>query len=272
MSDDALLNEFNRARSERAFEALVQRHLRLVFATALRQVGDRSLAEEISQQVFLALARKAGRLGGHQTIAGWLYQTTLREAKRALRTELRRQRRDQLALEVGALGHGSADEADGLLPLLDEALASLRESERLAVILRYFEGKSWREVGTELGASEDAVQKRGERALETLGRFFARHGFKVSAAALTTGLTTQASAAVPMTLAGVITQTALVPTASASTMGVLAMHLMNLTKTQTAVATLLVCAAPIAYETSARRAIETEHLSWNAPLKLSQVL
>jgi RNA polymerase sigma factor (sigma-70 family) len=261
MSDDALLHEFNRARSEQAFEALVQRHLRLVFATALRQVGDRSLAEEISQQVFLALARKAGRLGGHQTIAGWLYQTTLREAKRTLRTELRRQRRDQLALEVGALGHGSADEADGLLPLLDEALASLRESERLAVILRYFEGKSWREVGTELGASEDAVQKRGERALETLGRFFARHGFKVSAAALTTGLTTQASAAVPMTLAGVITQTALVPTASASTMGVLAMHLMNLTKTQTTVATLLVCAAPIAYETSARRAIETEHLS-----------
>jgi DNA-directed RNA polymerase specialized sigma24 family protein len=98
----------------------VQRHLRLVFATALRQVGDRSLAEEISQQVFLALARKAGRLGGHQTIAGWLYQTTLREAKRTLRTELRRQRRDQLALEVGALGHGSEEDADGLLPRLGE--------------------------------------------------------------------------------------------------------------------------------------------------------
>ncbi len=258
MSDDALLNEFNRGRSERAFEALVQRHLRLVFATALRQVGDRSLAEEISQQVFLALARKAGRLGGHQTIAGWLYQTTLREAKRALRTQLRRQRRDQLALEVGALGHGGADEADGLLPLLDEALASLRESERLAVILRYFEGKSWREVGTALGASEDAVQKRGERALETLGRFFARHGFKVSAAALTNGLTTQASAAVPVTLAGVIAQTALAPAASASTAGVLAMHLMNLTKTQTTVATLLVCAAPIAYEVNAKRESEAE--------------
>lgn len=258
MSDDALLHEFNRARSEQAFEALVQRHLELVFATALRQVGDRSLAEEISQQVFLALARKAGRLGGHQTIAGWLYQTTLREAKRALRTELRRQRRDQLALEVGALGHGSADDDAGLLPLLDEALASLRESERLAVILRYFEGKSWREVGTELGASEDAVQKRGERALETLGRFFARHGFKVSAATLTTGLTTQASAAVPVTLAGVITQTALVPAASASTVGVLAMHLMNLTKTQTTVATLLVCAAPIAYEVNAQHKSEAE--------------
>jgi hypothetical protein len=114
------------------------------------------------------------------------------------------------------------------------------------------------QIAAEISGLHPPVRQVG---LETLGRFFARHGFKVSAAALTTGLTTQASAAVPMTLAGVITQTALVPTASASTMGVLAMHLMNLTKTQTTVATLLVCAAPIAYETSARRAIETEHHS-----------
>ena len=63
MSENALLREFAATRSESAFAALVRQHLNLVFATALRQVGDRRLAEEISQDVFAALAKKAGALG-----------------------------------------------------------------------------------------------------------------------------------------------------------------------------------------------------------------
>ncbi len=257
MSDDALIHQFSRERSETAFAALVERHLQIVFATALRQTGDRQLAEEIAQNVFLALARKAGRLGGHHTVAGWLYQATLKEAKLALRTRLRRERREQVAIESGKLHRDEDLTLAGLLPLLDEALANLREPERLAVILRYLEEKSWKEVGELLGLTEEAARKRAERALDGLGQFFSRHGFKVSIATLATGMTGQAGAAVPIALAGTVTQAAIAKTATASGVGILLGHFMNLTKTQTTIATLLVCAAPIAYEANATR--ENEH-------------
>lgn len=258
MSDDALIRQFNRERCESAFAALVERHVQLVFATALRQVGNHQSAEEITQNVFLALARKAGRLAGHQTVAGWLYQATLREARLALRTQLRRQRREEAAAATSALHPASDESLAGVLPLLDEALAGLRDSDRLAVILRYLEEKSWKEVGHLLGVSEDAAQKRAGRAVEALGQFFARHGFKVSAGALTAGLTGQASAAVPVALAGTVTQAAVAKTAATTGLGLFLAHFMNLTKTQTTVATLLVCAAPIVYEANALRQSEQD--------------
>lgn len=271
MSDDALIHQFSRDRCETAFAALVRRHLQMVFATALRQTGDRQLAEEITQNVFLALARKAGRLGGHHTVAGWLYQATLKEARLALRTRLRRERREQVAIDIGHLHQDDADaELAGLVPMLDEALANLREPERLAVILRYLEEKSWSEVGAVLGLSEDAARKRVERALGTLGQFFARHGFKVSAVALTTGLSGQATAAVPATLAAAVTQAAVAKTVTATSTGILLGHLMNLTKTQTTLATLLVCAAPIAYEANAVRENERTNASLSQQLAALQ--
>src|SRR5512136_1490458 len=98
MGDDGLLQEFAANRSEAAFGALVRQHMDLVFATAYRQLGNHSLAEEVSQNVFVMLARKAGSLGRHPTVAGWLHKATLFECRRVLRTELRRQRREQVAI------------------------------------------------------------------------------------------------------------------------------------------------------------------------------
>ena len=60
--DDQLIAEFNARRSETAFAALVRQHVNLVFATAMRQVGDAGAAEEITQNVFVALAQAAGKL------------------------------------------------------------------------------------------------------------------------------------------------------------------------------------------------------------------
>ncbi|MCI0541471.1 MAG: sigma-70 family RNA polymerase sigma factor [Verrucomicrobiales bacterium] len=141
MSESVLLREFAATRSEVAFAALVRQHVNLVFATALRQVGDRSLAEEISQDVFAALARKAGALGSFTTIAGWLYKATLLECRRRLRSELRRQRREEVAAAPQMVAPEPESDLKSLVPLLDEALLDLRESDRLAVMLRFLEEK-----------------------------------------------------------------------------------------------------------------------------------
>jgi hypothetical protein len=80
MGDNTLLREFAASRSEAAFAALVRQHMNLVFATAYRQLGNHSLAEEVSQSVFVALARKAGSLGWHPTAAPYFKSPVDNEA------------------------------------------------------------------------------------------------------------------------------------------------------------------------------------------------
>src|SRR5262245_18405878 len=127
--DSVLIDEFSARRSEDAFAALVQRHVNLVFATALRQVGEHGLAEEVTQNVFLALAQSAGKLGRHPTIAGWLYQTTLNKSRERLRSEFRRHRREQVALNLElAKSEGDSVWAP-VVPLLDDALLELGERD-----------------------------------------------------------------------------------------------------------------------------------------------
>src|SRR5690242_13574044 len=113
--DSELVSAYATERSEAAFRALVARHVNLVFATALRQVGDRGMAEEITQNVFITLANKSPRLSGIETLAGWLHRTAVFEAKTRIRSELRRQRREETAAEISLIN----DEGDsGLAPLV----------------------------------------------------------------------------------------------------------------------------------------------------------
>ena len=99
-TDHDLVAAFNRDGSEAAFQALVSRHADLVFATALRQVGDPGVAEEVTQNVFVALARKARGLSRAGTVAGWLHRAALLEARSRIRADLRRQRREASAVEL----------------------------------------------------------------------------------------------------------------------------------------------------------------------------
>jgi DNA-directed RNA polymerase specialized sigma24 family protein len=121
-NDGDLALSVAREGSESAFRALVARHVDLVFATALRQAGDHGVAEEITQNVFIALARKAPRLGGHETLAGWLHRTAVLEARARVRAELRRRHREHAAAELAALRNEGSSPLDAAVPLLVEAL------------------------------------------------------------------------------------------------------------------------------------------------------
>src|SRR5688500_13076632 len=98
LKDSELLKSYAAERSEAAFRALVERHASLVYSTAMRQLGDRMLAEEVAQNVFLALAMKPSALRYESTLAGWLYKTTLLQARQCIRSELRRRRREETAV------------------------------------------------------------------------------------------------------------------------------------------------------------------------------
>lgn len=177
--DNQLIAEFTAQRSEAAFAALVRQHVNLVYATAMRQVGDSGAAEEITQNVFIALAQASGKLESHPTIAGWLHRTTLNKSREWLRSELRRHHREQVAVERGLAALEGNSVWSPLVPLLDEALLGLREADRQAVILHFMEGQTFQEVGSTLGVGEDAVRKRVSRCLDQLTHFFRRRGFDV---------------------------------------------------------------------------------------------
>jgi len=198
-TDLQLLARYTRHHAEDAFAELVRRHLDLVYSAALRQVRSPQLAEEVAQSVFINLARHAPRLAPDTILTAWLYQVTRREAIDVVRREARRQLREQIATEINAMN--AAADWSHIGPLLDEAMHALGETDRAAVLLRYFENKSLREVGQTLGTSDDAAQKRVGRAVERLRDFFAKRGVTVGASGLVAVLSAQAIQAAPVGLA-----------------------------------------------------------------------
>lgn len=206
-TDLELLARYSRDRADEAFTELVRRHLDLVHSAALRQVRSPQLAEEVAQSTFLKLAQHARQLAPDTILSAWLYQVTRREAIDVVRREARRQLREQIATEMNAMNATAADWTH-IEPLLDEAMHALDETDRAAVLLRYFENKSLREVGQALGASENAAQKRLTRAVERLREFFAKQGIGVSASGLAVFISANAVQAAPVGLAVAISTAA----------------------------------------------------------------
>lgn len=207
MSDLDLLQDYVRTNSQEAFKALVTRHLNLVYSAAHRQVRSSQLAEDVAQSVFLDLARHAARLRPDQPLTAWLFLVTRRTAVDVVRRESRRQAREQFAAEIAALKTPSPTWPQ-VKEVVDEAMESLSDAERSAVLLRFFENRSLREVGETLGVSEDTAQKRVSRALERLRRLLLRRGVAVSAAGLAADLSAHGVQAAPATLAASVTATA----------------------------------------------------------------
>jgi RNA polymerase sigma factor (sigma-70 family) len=179
VGDWELLQAYVASRSETAFAELVRRHLNWVYSTALRQVGDRHLAEDVAQAVFVLLARRSADLRPGTLLGGWLFRTTRFVAGHALRSELRRKNREAMACTMSN-DLNAADSSETiwpqLAPHLDQAVANLSAVERSAILLRFYEQLPLRDVGERLGISEDAAKKRVGRALEKLRTVLEQRG------------------------------------------------------------------------------------------------
>ncbi|MEI6074500.1 MAG: sigma-70 family RNA polymerase sigma factor [Verrucomicrobiota bacterium] len=246
MTDGELLGRYVRDRSESAFAELVARHINLVHAAALRQVnGDSHLAEDVTQSVFADLARTAGKLLRHTSLTGWLYTSTRFAAANTRRTEQRRITREQQAHAMNAIltQPESQPEWLQLSPLLDEAMHRLDELDREAVLLRHFENRSYAEVGTKIGLTENAARMRVERALEKLHSVLGKQGVSLTSVALAGLLGANAVFAAPAHLAAKVVTGALAGATAVGTASILSQFLAVL-KTKSAL--LVVSTAVVA--------------------------
>lgn len=236
LTDQQLLQDYTGRRSETAFAELVRRHVDFVFSAALRMVRDAHLAQDVTQAVFVALAQNAPRLLGRLALSGWLHLTARNLAAKTVRSEVRRRAREQEAAAMNELLSAEPDAVwEHIAPELDAALGELDETDRDALLLRYFERKSAREMAQTLNVSDEAAQKRVNRAVERLRKFFAARGVTVGASGLAAVISTNAVQAAPAGLAATVSAAAalagatLTPAATATVTNTLAMTILQKT-------------------------------------------
>jgi RNA polymerase sigma factor (sigma-70 family) len=231
-----LLAEYAKNGSESAFRELVARYINLVYSTALRLVsGDSQLAEDVTQTVFISLARKGRALSSGVMLGGWLHQHAYHVATKAVRNERRRQSREREAVEMNTLQDDSGASLRQVAPMLDEAITQLGSEDRIAILLRFFEQRDFRAVGEALGSNEDAARMRVNRALGKLHSLLKQRGVTLSITALGTALTAEAVTAAPAGLAVTVSGAALAGAAAGAGTALTLTKLMVMTKLQAAV-------------------------------------
>jgi RNA polymerase sigma factor (sigma-70 family) len=241
--DPELLREFARTNSEDAFAELVKRHVNLVHSAALRQVnGDALLAQDVAQTVFTDLARKAGTLARRENLTGWLYTSAHFAAAKIVRGENRRRDREEKFMREPTSETAPDAEWEKLRPTLDDAMHELKETDREAVLLRYFENRQFAEVGAKLGLNENAARMRVERALEKLRAIFEKRGI-TTATALASAISANAVQIAPANLAATLTTISI---ATAGTGSFTLLKIMTATKLKLAFSALIVAGAATA--------------------------
>jgi RNA polymerase sigma factor (sigma-70 family) len=232
-TDGELLRRYVQNGAEDSFGELLQRHVNLVYSAALRQVhGDVHLAQDVAQCVFSDLARKARSLLTRDNLAGWLYTSTHFAAAKAVRREQRRRQREQEAAPM----HDNEPPPDWeqLRPLLDSAMHRLKESDRQAILMRYFEKRSLGEIALQIGLTENAARMRVERALDKLRLYLSSKGATTSATLLASALSANAIETAPAGVALALTNGALT-TAAGTGMIAQFINLFGMTKVKTSI-------------------------------------
>jgi RNA polymerase sigma factor (sigma-70 family) len=199
MNATDLLTAFRGSRSEEAFAELVRRYTNLVFSAANRRLSNSSLAQEATQLVFIRLANGAPKLRTEAELTAWLHRTTLHVSIDLWRSESRRRAREE---HVAAM-QTECDEPSAwkeLAPVVDEALNELNDADRQAILLRFFNHKTMRELGCAFEISEDAAKMRVSRALERLRRHLSARGVACHTIVLGTLLSERAVEAAPAQL------------------------------------------------------------------------
>jgi RNA polymerase sigma factor (sigma-70 family) len=242
VQDMDLVREFARHNSEAAFTELVRRHIALVYSVARRCTGNDGDAQDVTQVVFIILARKAASLREKTLLPGWLYETTRFTAARLLRTNARRQQREQEAYMQSTLNEAdTADAWEKLAPHLEAAMFGLAERDRALLVLRFYQNKSGQEAAALMGLREGAAHMRVTRAIEKLRKFFAQRGVTLTATAIAGAISANSVRAAPAVLAKTATVVAFAKgtTASVSTLTLVkgALKTMAWTKAKTAAIT-----------------------------------
>jgi RNA polymerase sigma factor (sigma-70 family) len=262
-NDGELLRRYAANGDQAAFAEVVRRHLDGVFAAALRRVGgDVQFAEDVAQQVFVALARKAASVAEIPCVGAWLHTTTRHEAANVVRRERRRKARELRAQVMNELENNTvATDWKRIAPMLDAAIDQLTESDRAAIVLRFIERRGFAEIGGMLQVSADAARMRVERALDKLRDRLRSRGVTSTAMALGLALTAHAAPPAPVALAASVMGTALAGAAVATGVSPW-LAFMSLTKVQTGIAATLLLAAGVAFHS--RRVAEAEHTRQSA--------
>ena len=213
VNDGELLKQYVDEGTEPAFEELVRRHADLVYSSALRRVGP-GLADDVTQAVFVVLARKAPGLARRKVLnlSGWLFRATRFAALNAMKRQKRQEERERAAAREARIEmteRKSPEEWEEVRPILDEAMDRLGAGDRDAVLLRFFRGASFAEVGETMGISENTAAKRVSRALQKLHRFLTRKGVVLSVPILSSMLASETTEAAPTELGASCAGTAL---------------------------------------------------------------
>ncbi len=255
--------------SERAFAALIGSLERLVYSAALRRTGQAPLAEEVSQNVFAILARKAASLQHHPSLEAWAMETTRLEARAVLRAERRSQRKiAAFAQENEALSStpiasmDTSEKWQAALPHLDDALERLPMKDRQLIIERFYREKQFREIANATGQSEGACKKRLKRALEKLSSLLTARGATLSATVIASALATELARSAPSQTAALMASKALTAASSVTTTTLLTNTLLTMSSTKTTTLTvaavIALAAIPFSQQLAEARRMEIE--------------
>ncbi len=268
--DRELLHLYARTGSEEAFAELVRRHVNLVYSVVLRRLnGDTHLAQDAAQTVFTDLARKAASLSHRVTLTGWLYTSAHFASAEIARKESRRRGREEKYMREPDSQNETDPAWEELRPAIDEAMLQLKEADREAILLRYFENRPLAEVGAKLGLRENTARMRVERALEKLRTLLAKRGIATTCALVET-ISAHAVQVAPANVAAALAATS-ITAAGAESLTLL--KIMTATKLKLGLATLLIAGATTALvvQHQTQKKLRAENDAWHRQVTRLQV-